>query len=103
MPAADQIAHVAVAAEGGASGGTSAGTPQSTEGGSGSATIGSAPSASCVGARGERGGTEKSGAISLLVEALTGAAAKSAATPSAYLLDEGVAIPGKLVTRIQTE
>ena len=96
-----------MAADGGASSGVQASTPQSAAGGSGSAaaggTIGSASSAPGVGARGERSGAEKSGAISFLAEALKGAAAKSAATPSAYLLDEGVAIPGKLVARIQTK
>ena len=68
LSGADQIAHVAVAAEGGASGSTSDGTPESAKGGSGSATTagtsGSAPSAENVAERSDfalGGSAERSG------------------------------------------
>ena len=53
--------------------------------------------AAAVGGTADEG---KKGAVSLLAEALKGAASAEAATPAPFILNEGMAIPGKVVARI---
>ena len=53
--------------------------------------------AAAVGGTADEG---KKGAVLLLAEALKGAASAEAATPAPFILDEGMAIPGKVVARI---
>ena len=48
--------------------------------------------AAAVGGTADKG---KKGAVSLLAEALKGAASAEAATPAPFILDEGMTIPGK--------